>query len=59
METAYKKLNMTKLKFRKHRTISTYEALKDVTPIEWKDTVYTGEEKVIINRQGINYVQNR
>ena len=59
MEATYRKLNMSKLGQRTHKTVSTVDALKDVTPMEWKDTVYTGTEKVVIRKQGINYVQNR
>lgn len=50
---------MSKLGQRTHKTVSTFDALKNVTPMQWKDSVYTGKEKVIVNKQGINYVQNR
>lgn len=59
MEATYRKLNMSKLRQRTHKTVSTFDALKNVTPMQWKDSVYTGKEKVIVNKQGINYVQNR
>ena len=59
MEATYRKLNMSKLGQRTHKTASTFDALKDVTPMEWKDTVYAGTEKVAISKQGIKYVQNR
>ena len=59
MEATYRKLDMSKLRFRKHHTVSMEDALKDVTPMKWKDTVYTCEEKVFIDKQGIHYVQNR
>lgn len=59
MEATYRKLNMSKLGQRTHKTVSTFDALKDVTPMQWKDGIYTGKEKVIVNKQGISYVQNR
>ena len=40
-------------------TEKALDALKDVTPMQWKDGIYTGKEKVIVNKQGISYVQNR
>lgn len=54
----YKKLNMSKiniskLKFREHSIISTEEALKDVTPIDWPEDVLNGDKKVIISKEGI------
>ena len=59
MEATYRKLNMSKLGQRTHKTVSTFDALKNVTPMQWKDSVYNGKEKVIVNKHGINYVQNR
>ena len=59
MESTYTKLNMSKLTQRNRKMISTYEALKKVTPVQWKDTAYTGNERVVVSEQGINYVQNR
>lgn len=59
MEATYRKLDMSKLGQRNRKTVSTFDALKDVTPIQWKDSVYTGKEKVIVSKQGISYVQNR
>ena len=49
----YKKLNMSKLKFREHSIMSTEEALKDVTPIDWPEDVLNGDKKVIISKEGI------
>ena len=49
----YKKLDMSKLKFSEHSIISTEEALKDVTPIDWPEDVLNGDKKVIISKEGI------
>ena len=49
----YKKLEMSKLKFREHSIISTEEALKDVIPIDWPEDVLNGDKKVIISKEGI------
>lgn len=45
-----RKLNKAKLADRKHTIMSTEEALKEVTPIEWKDDIIRGDNKVIINK---------
>lgn len=47
---AYRKLNLSKLAGRKHRVISSEEALKDITPINWSDDVKNGIRKVCINK---------
>ena len=54
----YRKLDMSKLKFREHSTISTEEALKDVTPIKWSQEVLDGKKKVFINRPVVDYENN-
>lgn len=56
MREEYKKLNKLKLNNRPHRTISTEEALSQVTPMQFIEDVYNGTAKVIISKQGINYV---
>ena len=56
MEMTYKKLNTSKLTQRNRKTVFTFNALKNATPMQWKDTVYNGTAKVIISKQGINYV---
>lgn len=56
MREEYKKLNKLKLNNRPHRIISTEEALSQVTPMQFIEDVYNGTAKVIISKQGINYV---
>lgn len=34
------------------RVLSSEEALKDVTPIDWSDSVLSGEKKVVIKYGG-------
>ena len=41
------KLNLTKIK-NSGKTITTKEALKDVTPIKWHPSIINGEQKVEI-----------
>ena len=47
--TTYRKLNLSKLAGRKHRVISSEEALKDIKPINWSDDVKNGIRKVCIS----------
>lgn len=58
MRDGYKRLNMSKLNI-SHKTISTQEALKNVTPIQFIDDVYKETKKVQIDNQGVHYVPNR
>lgn len=46
----YRRLDFSKLKHRMGNIISTEEALKDVTPIQWPEEVLTGKKKVIITK---------
>jgi hypothetical protein len=41
-------LDLSKLDNRKKIPMSTAEALKDVTPIEWSKKVMSGEKKVTV-----------
>jgi hypothetical protein len=59
MREEYKKLNKLKLNNRPHRTISTEEALSQVTPMQFIEDVYNGTAKVQIDKKGINYVSTR
>ena len=47
-KTEYRKLDLSKLKNRKRTTVSSNDALKDITPINWSKDVLTGKDKVII-----------
>lgn len=53
MREGYRKLNMSKLNNRKHKTISTAEALQNITPIQWSENVLNGTSKVQIDKRGI------
>lgn len=44
-----KRLNFDKISNRCKKSISSAEALKDITPIAWAKEVLSGEKKVIIN----------
>lgn len=56
MRDGYRKLNMSKLSNRKHKIISTNEALKDVSPIKWSNDVLDGMKKVQIDKRGIKEI---
>lgn len=43
-------LDLSKLKNRKRTILSTEEALKDVTPINWSKDVLSGKRKVTITK---------
>ena len=45
----YRRLDFSKLKF-SEKTISTEEALKDITPIQWSEDVLSGKKKVTITK---------
>lgn len=48
VENEYRKLDKSKLKNRKRTVISSEEALKDVTPINWRDEVLEGRKEDIV-----------
>ncbi|MCL2528633.1 MAG: hypothetical protein FWE42_09480 [Defluviitaleaceae bacterium] len=50
-EIAYKPLDLKKLHGKKHVTVSSEEALKDVIPIEWDDDVVSGNKKVLLTNE--------
>lgn len=50
-EKDYKKLDLEKVRKRVSKTVSTEEALKDITPINWSKDVLEGKVKVIISKQ--------
>lgn len=51
MQNTYKKLDMSKLRSRKHTIVSTKQALSDVTPLELRSSVYDGSQKIQIDKQ--------
>lgn len=53
MHEGYRKLNMSKLNNREHKTISTIGALQNITPIQWSENVLNGTSKVQIDKRGI------
>lgn len=56
MREGYRKLNMSKLSNRKHKTISTTESLKDITPIQWSESILQGINKAQVDKRGIHEV---
>lgn len=59
MRDGYKKLDRSKLKSRKHTTLSMKEAISQISPMQWNEEVYNGTKKVLIDKQGIHYVPSR
>ena len=51
MQNTYKKLDMSKLRSRKHTIVPTKQALSDVTPLELRSSVYDGSQKIQIDKQ--------
>lgn len=45
-----KSLDLSKLNSKKSIIISTKDALKDVTPINWSDEVLSGKKKVLVEQ---------
>lgn len=48
VENGYRKLDKSKLKNRKRTVISSEQALKDITPINWSDEVLEGTKEDIV-----------
>lgn len=48
VENNYRKLDKSKLKNRKKTVMSSEQALKDVTPIDWSDEVLEGTKEDIV-----------
>lgn len=46
----FKKLDLNKIASKKSIIVSTKDALKDVTPINWSDAVLSGKKKVIVEK---------
>lgn len=46
--TEHRQLNLSKILNRPMRIISSEEALKDVTPIQWSENILSGKMKVVI-----------
>ncbi len=42
-------LNMNKIKEKQNVFISSKEALKDVTPINWSNEVLSGKKKILVD----------
>lgn len=47
----YRKLDLSKLKSRKRKVISTEDSLRDIVPIQWSDEVISGQKKVVISKE--------
>lgn len=47
----YRKLDFSKIDGRITGTISSEEALKDVSPIKWSEDVLSGKKKVVITKE--------
>ena len=55
MRTAekYATFDLRILEGKERRTISTQDALRDVTPVQWDESVESGEEKVTVRKPGV------
>ena len=56
MATPVKRLDLKALQERDGGTISTKEALKDITPFQWKNSVLNGKSKITVKRTKDNNV---
>lgn len=52
-EHGYTRLDLKMLSGKKHRVISSSEALKDVVPVEWGEDVFAGKKRVIVSKEGV------
>lgn len=46
----YGYLDLSKLRARVSKTISTEESLQDVTPVNWSEDVLSGKKKICISK---------
>ena len=46
----YRRLDFSKISNRIVGNISSEEALKDITPVNWSDEVISGKKKVVITK---------
>lgn len=46
----FKKLDLNKIANKKSIVVSSKDALRDVTPINWSDLVLSGKKKVIVEK---------
>lgn len=53
MTVGYKKLNMSKLNDRKRQIISSSDALKEITPINWSKEIQDGKKSVTVENYEI------
>ena len=44
----YKKLDMDLIAKKPSRTVSSDEALRDISPIKWSDAVLSGKKKAVL-----------
>lgn len=47
----YRQLDLSKLKNRRRKTLSSTEALNNVTPINWSEDVICGKKKAIFTKE--------
>lgn len=48
IKTPYKKLDFSVIKKKPSKTLSSKEALKNISPIEWSKEVVNGTKKIIV-----------
>ena len=51
----YRRLDFNKIKHRMSNIISTEEALKNVTPIQWSEEVLSGTKQIVITKAEKDY----
>ena len=56
MNNGYRRLDIEKLKNRKHTIASTKKSLQEITPIDWSADVCEGRKKVQMDKRGISLV---
>ena len=47
----YRRLDFSKISSRNTKVVSSEEALKDVTPVEWSEDILNGKRKVTIKKK--------
>ena len=47
----YRRLDFSKISSRNTKVVSSEEALKDVTPVEWSEDILNGKRKVTVKKK--------
>ena len=59
MNPSYRRLDFSKISSRNTKVVSSEEALKDVTPVEWSEDILNGKRKVTVKKNSKMEIQKK